>query len=529
MRALTSSPRVAESVAALLLLALGASLLLAASRKSVTIDEEVLIPAGFQHLARGDFRPVNEHPPLAPALAAAPLLVLGVEAPRLEGLGLSEAQQSAHFSVPFWRANAGALRAVSFWARVPAVLLTLALGALLFVYTRRLFGPLAAVFAVALFTCEPTVLAHGRVAHTDIPSALGLLLFCHALRSYAREPRARRALLVGLACGLAVLTKFSMLALAPLLLAAGVVWVWRAPRRELPRRQVLRHFAVALLAAWVTLHAGYYFDGRALESSELARVEAGGDGDSAASALRLAARVLPADFVAGVGYQIAHNREGHQAFLLGEYRTRGWWYYFPVAFALKTSLPFLMLTLASVAWAAWRVRHGEREFLYALAPPLLFFALASATAINIGVRYVLPALPFLCALGGALLARLWGARRGRAPCALVALACVGWMALEAWLAFPHYMPYVNQLARARPGWTYLSDSNVEWGDDVGALAAYLHERGETRVTAAVLSERMLSYHGIEVVSPYDGAGAGGRPRYTAVGASHLNGSTVPWT
>ena len=37
------------------------------------------------------------------------------------------------------------------------------------------------------------------------------------------------------------------------------------------------------------------------------------------------------------------NREGHAAFLLGEFRMTGWWYYFPVALAVKTPIAFLLL------------------------------------------------------------------------------------------------------------------------------------------------------------------------------------------
>ncbi len=48
------------------------------------------------------------------------------------------------------------------------------------------------------------------------------------------------------------------------------------------------------------------------------------------------------------------------------------------------------------------------------------------------------------------------------------------------------MPYMNQLASARAPWWYLSDSNVEWGDDAKELAAYLRARGETRVRAMLL-------------------------------------------
>ena len=59
--------------------------------------------------------------------------------------------------------------------------------------------------------------------------------------------------------------------------------------------------------------------------------------------------VLPTDFVLGVLWQFWHNRAGHTAGLLGMYSQTGWWYYFPVAFALKATLPFLLLSLAALA------------------------------------------------------------------------------------------------------------------------------------------------------------------------------------
>ena len=67
---------------------------------------------------------------------------------------------------------------------MPAVALTVLLGGLVFVFARRYWGERAALFAVALYTLEPTVLAHGRVVQTDIPSALAFLLFSVAAYEY---------------------------------------------------------------------------------------------------------------------------------------------------------------------------------------------------------------------------------------------------------------------------------------------------------------------------------------------------------
>src|SRR5215212_2777583 len=163
-----------------LLALMGAQMLGAVRQKSITVDEWVLIPAGFYHLTGGDFRPVNEHPPVAKLLGAAPLVVLGAEAPAVEGGGHDYEYFLGRFE-EFWRMNAGRLDYLCFWARVPSVALTLLLGALVFIFARRHWGARAALFAVALYSLEPTLVAHGRVVQTDVPSALALLIFSFAL------------------------------------------------------------------------------------------------------------------------------------------------------------------------------------------------------------------------------------------------------------------------------------------------------------------------------------------------------------
>src|SRR5918997_1721781 len=85
--------------------------------------------------------------------------------------------------------------------------------------------------------------------------------------------------------------------------------------------------------------------------------------------------VLPTDFVLGSLWQIWHNRDGHSAGLLGMYSRTGWWYYFPVAFALKATIPFLLLSLASLGWGVARVTRGrERRFLFLLVPFAVYAA-----------------------------------------------------------------------------------------------------------------------------------------------------------
>jgi hypothetical protein len=101
------------------------------------------------------------------------------------------------------------------------------------------------------------------------------------------------------------------------------------------------------------------------------------------------------------------------------------------------------------------------------------------------------------------------------------------MCVEAARAYPDQMSYMNQLAYARPHWWYLSDSNVEWGDDGRALAEYLRAKGETKVRAMFLGGFLTLHHyGVDYLDAF-AVPKGPPPRYTAIGASFLNGSTVP--
>jgi len=499
----------------------------------------VMIPAGYYHLARRDFRPINEHPPLPKMLAAVPLVLLGAEAPPIESPPQLNYGYFIGLSHRFWHDNLARYETLTFWARVPAVLLTMLLGALLFFYARRYFGARAALFAVALFSLEPTVLAHGRVVQTDIPSALAFLVFSFTFYEYLKGPTARRAAGVGLAAGLAAVMKFSMIALAPVILAALTALFFAGPRRGLARRAVAAQALALAFACLLTIHAAYLFQYRDYEVHALASAPFGAS-EEVARALEGPARfaqvalqtVFPVDFVNGINWQLVHAREGHPAGLLGSYRTHGWWYYYPVAFALKTTLPHLLLSVAALLWAGVSFYRTRDHRLLALLAPFAFFtALLTLNSINIGVRYYLPAYAFLFIMSGALLDRLLvRLRHHKVAGALVVAVLLGWVVLEAARAYPDHMAYFNQLASGRPRWWYLSDSNVEWGDDVRQLALYLRQRGETRVASALLNHPVLYHYGIEQAPLFVPPGAPREEtRYAAVGASLLNGSTVPGT
>ena len=106
-----------------------------------------------------------------------------------------------------------------------------------------------------------------------------------------------------------------------------------------------------------------------------------------------------------ISFQLGHQGSGHTSYLLGMTSGDGWWYYYPIAFLVKTSLPLLLL----LGLALSRGRFDRDELFLAL-PAGLFFLVSMTQNLNLGIRYLLPIYPLLIILVGRILAREWPGR-----------------------------------------------------------------------------------------------------------------------
>jgi 4-amino-4-deoxy-L-arabinose transferase-like glycosyltransferase len=522
----------AESLCLCLLVVMAANLLSSAWRETVTNDELVHIPAGYHYLVAGNFSLNPEHPPLLKMWACLPLLILR---PKVYQLAERGDQDFAKFTVTsaleFWQANQLRSQAIVFWSRVPMVLLTLALGLLIFIYGRRLFGARAAILSLLMFSLEPTMLAHGWIVHTDIAAAFAYLLFLFALQAYYRKPTIYYGLLFGLTTAFALLTKFSLVILLPIFFGFLAFMILRAHRFGLSRVRMTIHSLLAAAILFGLINAAYFFQHPELAPADfnlVAQATTAFSAEHTSTAMGLVSKVLPTQYVFGLYTVYLHNHFGHPASLLGRYSDFGWWYYFPAAFALKTSLPFLLVSLGALAWGFWRAfAKRERRIIPLVVAILIYAGMSMSSNINIGVRHIAPIFPLLFLLSGTGLDQLLQRNRSRGVTVVIVIL-LSWMFVDAARAYPNYLSFTNSLTLGRPGWQVLSDSNVEWGQDIGALARYLHERGETELVgslsggwaAAELYEiRLLDF------APPDLEASS--TRYVAVGVGFLNGSTVP--
>jgi 4-amino-4-deoxy-L-arabinose transferase-like glycosyltransferase len=197
----------------------------AAWRESVAIDEVAPVGAGVSYLQRLDMRMNFEHPPLAKILAALPLAARGVRAdyshPSWTSSGTSFNSLLGEWSFGHWLITRwNELWSTMAWARAPMLLLTLALGFLIYWCGSRLGDVRGGVLCLAAYVSVPAFLAFGPLVLTDIAVTLFCLASLWTFASIWRSPTPAAAARFGVALAAALLSKFS----AGLLLVSGAAF-----------------------------------------------------------------------------------------------------------------------------------------------------------------------------------------------------------------------------------------------------------------------------------------------------------------
>lgn len=483
---------------------------------SAVIDELAHLPAGVSYVLTGDMRLNPEHPPLVKDLAGA-AVILGARwtgTPLVFPDWLPEwrlgANDEWYFGAKFLYDANQVSQDMLRWGRLPMLGLTLAFGIAFFVWVRRQWGPLAGLIALALYALSPTVLAHGRYVTTDVAASAAFFLATVALLGWLERPTRGRWWLTAGAFGLAFLTKFSLLLLVPLGLLCLAVRSWLQPARQPRERFWYRAAAYAgmILTAFVTIVWPVYIAQTwnyptTKQQSDLLEYEIGGLDQPVVRTLYRAAAIpglrALAHYASGVLLVANRSQYGSTTYFLGAVQTGGHPLYFPIVALAKEPIPALVLTLGAglVAVAtvvrttrrrrlpAWLSDHW-REICFLIIIGGYWF-LSITSALNIGVRHVLPTFPFAWALTAAAVAAGYRRLRARSPLgrrlALAGLAlALGFQAWSVLRVAPHHLGYFNEaVGGVRGGSRLVADSNLDWGQDLNRLGQYVRDHGINRI------------------------------------------------
>lgn len=431
---------------------------------SHTFDEPVHLAAGLEWWS-GGYTYDGQHPPLARAMMAF--------IPMLRG-----AHSTGQASV--WREASKVLKTGAGYnanvtgARLGVLPFFVIACMAIWWWGRRLGSEAGGAIAVVVFTLTPSVIAHAGLATTDMPLIAAFMALCAVWIRWSERPRSlKRGALLGIAGGVALITKFS--AIPYFGIAAGASLYFIRPWRAATPRELARSLGLAGIIAFTMVWAAYRFSVG----------PAGG------------VIVQAPQFLGGLGQLARHNSEGHFNYLLGESSTAGHFLFFPIVLAVKTPISLIVLGAMAIAWAVrrwWLSGRRERGAVLPLTIAVAIFAVAMLANINAGVRHILPVYALGAVVTGGFLSRVWaygGALR------TLAAAIVGAFMIESASAHPDTLAFFNALAGDEPG-RILVDSDLDWGQDLHRLADTVRAR---RITSLALAYYGSTNHARDVLPP----------------------------
>jgi 4-amino-4-deoxy-L-arabinose transferase-like glycosyltransferase len=440
---------------------------------SQTWDEAAHIACGMEWLTRGTYTyDAAQHPPLTRVLAA-----LGPFARGARTVGYSDERhegnvllgQGAEYRVRLALARLGEL---------PFLILLCAVS---WMWGRRLLGEAGGALTVLLVVTNPNILAHAGLATTDIGITATMAAALYSYVHWTANRTRRNALWFGFWMAVATLTKFTALPFIGLTLLLAELW-----RRDVTRRNgqawgfPIGQLAASVVVGLFVLWAGYRF--------MFGPIEAGG--------ISVPAPPLFHGLIAFLG----HASLGHEAYLFGRTSMTGWWYYFPVALAVKTPLPLLCLAAIGVAGTIRATRRAEFEAALPLFVVIAVMTVAMAANVDIGIRHILPLYPFLALLGARGAIDLW-TRAGSARVAKgFTIALTAGALFVVVRAHPDHLAYFNPIAGSHPE-RILVDSNLDWGQDLYRLSATMKRAHIDSIVVAYFGSAQLSWAGVPNARP----------------------------
>jgi hypothetical protein len=468
---------------------------------SIIVDEVPHIGAGYSYLTQGDMRLNPEHPPLAKDLAAIPLLFLNLK--------------QTVFQSKFWQIDingqwdfgrmlifgsgndADLIRHV---ARLPMILFFVLSGIIVAKWSRRLYGDLAGLIALFLFSLSPTILAHARFVTTDVAALFGALTAIYFFIKYLLTPTKKNLIIAGLIFGLALLTKFSTFLLVPFLGLVALIYGYIQIQKTIPAKFInaIKYGLISVLifaiGTIVIVWPVYYFHTwhypiQRQHQDTITDLGSYGNRLYANTIIWMSDKpVIRALGQYGLGLLLDVQRAvgGNTTYFLGQTTQTGWHYYFPIVYFIKEPLAWWGLVLMAIGFLGWQIKkrktvktarsgkwfHDHFEEFVMLVWLALYWASSIQSTLNIGVRHLLPTYPFAIILVSGQTTRIIDFARshskklyyifGSVLCILLA-----WYLYENLNIYPYYLTYFNQIVGGPSGaYKYVVDSNIDWGQDL---------------------------------------------------------------
>lgn len=525
---------------------------------SLTFDEKAHIGAGFSYLLKQDYRLNPEHPPLIKDLAAFPLIFLNLHFPDNISSWTQKDQAPPwwaqfDFGREFLYYSGNDPVKIIFWSRLMMILLVIFLGWLIFWWIKKMAGKDSALLVLFLFAFSPTLLAHGRLVTTDIGAALGAVIAIIFWLKFLENPSWKNVVLTGLIFGLAQLFKFTLLLLLPFFLIITVIYALFFKEKEISLgKNVLLYLSKTILISLIgflfVIWPFYQFHILNYPPEQQLRDTIS---DISSNPIPFAKEITiwmakqdflraPAQYFRGVLMAFQRSEWGNTTYFLGKISAKGFLNYFPVIYLFKEPLSLHLLTILAILlfFTTFLVRKKKTQslkltkenfWIFAIFLWILTYWLAAIRSnLNIGIRHLIPVLPFtyiLVVLAIHQSFQFVSKRTLQGGISVLTTLLFLWYFSSSILSFPHYLSYYNEIGGgAKEGYKIAVDSNYDWGQDFYRLLKFIQENKIEKIYLDYFGGEEPSYWLKEKYIKFDPREIRNYPKgYLAVSANHLMG------
>lgn len=504
---------------------------------SATMDEVAHLPSGYSYLTQKDMRLNPEHPPLVKDLAALPLLFIkGINFPSEIDAWREEINGQWGFGFYFLYNTGNPVDQMIFWGRIPMILLLIFLGFFIFKWARERFGNKVALLTLFFYSFSPTFISHGRLITTDVGAALGVVIASYYFLRFLHSPTSKNIIIAGIAFGIAQLLKFSLILLYPFFFFIFIFWIiFKIEKGKI--RELISYgikltliFAIGFLVLWpvyqfhvlnLPVEKISLYSQELLKSHPLQKIT---DPSKIVNWMAENPILKPwSYYVLGVFMVTERAAGGHTTYFLGEVSAAGWISYFPIVYVLKEPLPFHIFTILALFYTAYTIKRPFWQRSFARAKNwiknhftefamilwiFLYWIFSLSSNLNIGVRHLLPVIPFTFILVSAgTFAWLKSEKNLRLKSIkyLILIILILWQAISVIKIYPHFLAYFNEIAGGpNNAYIYTVNSNLDWGQDLKRLKRWVDENKIEKIYVDYFGGGDAGYYLKEKFIPWQG-------------------------
>ncbi|MCX6765576.1 MAG: glycosyltransferase family 39 protein [Candidatus Moranbacteria bacterium] len=493
------------------------------SQESTTMDEQAHIPSAYTYVKYNDMRLNPEHPPLLKDLAGIPLLFLNVKFPTDDPAWMSGVNEQWNLGNKFIHQNNA--DAITFWSRVPILLVALLLGFFIFRWTKELAGTAAGLFALVLYAFDPNILGHNHYVTTDIGIAAFIFIAFYFFVKFVKNPNWKNTVLAGVFLALAELAKFSGVLLFPVFGIIAITYALAKKKPGFDQRSDSRFrwakiweyvgkYMLIIIICFAIIWIVYFYNTFNMPAEKVQDISKAVFSDSGMGIISKSIVIKMSaisflkplsEYFLGVFMVFVRVEGGNTYYFLGNVSNHASPAYFPVVFLIKETIPFLLLLLAAAGLAIFQtVKNifsypgnilakigGTIKFYlqtgvayYTMLAFIALYVYLSITGnLNIGFRHLFPILPFAYVLVSKKVfdwIKSANSETTKKTFKIILAGLVIWIVLEPLIFFPSYLSYFNQLVGGpKNGYKYVTDSNADWGQDLKRLRNWVSDYNQS--------------------------------------------------